>query len=332
MIALGERPLTLSDVVAVARAPGASTRGGGAPPIVFGEAARARVRKSRAVVEGALSAEKVVYGVTTGFGELKNHRIKTEQVQTLQLNLLRSHAAGVGAPAPRDVVRAMLLLRAASLARGYSGCRPDVIDALLALLEQDVTPHRPARGLGRRIGRSRAARASGAGAGRRGRGDGSATQRMPAALALRGAGLQPLTLEAKEGLALINGTQLSTALAVLACADAMAVWEAAVAAAALSIEVLLGSFQPARAATSSACAPIPARPRPRGGCAPTRTTARSSPRTPAAVGCRTPTVCAACRRCWGRRGTRSAGWRASSRSSSTRSTTTRSCSPTRTTS
>ena len=244
MIALGERPLTLSDVVAVARAPGASTRGGGAPPIVFGEAARARVRKSRAVVEGALSAEKVVYGVTTGFGELKNHRIKTEQVQTLQLNLLRSHAAGVGAPAPRDVVRAMLLLRAASLARGYSGCRPDVIDALLALLEQDVTPIVPLEGS---VG------ASGdlaplahlalvlVGEGEATLGD----RRMPASLALRGAGLQPLTLEAKEGLALINGTQLSTALAVLACADAMAVWEAAVAAAALSIEVLLGSFQPA---------------------------------------------------------------------------------------
>jgi histidine ammonia-lyase len=244
VIALGERPLTLADVVAVARAPGASTRSGGAPSIVFGEAARARVRQSRAVVEGALRADKVVYGVNTGFGELKNHRIKPEQVQTLQLNLLRSHAAGVGASAPRDVVRAMLLLRAASLARGYSGCRPDVIDGLLAMLEQDVTPVVPLEGS---VG------ASGdlaplahlalvlVGEGEAWLGD----RRMPASLALRGAGLQPLTLQAKEGLALINGTQLSTALAVLACVDATAVWEAAVGAAALSIEVLLGSFQPA---------------------------------------------------------------------------------------
>jgi histidine ammonia-lyase len=139
----------------------------------------------------------------------------------------------------------MLLLRAASLAHGHSGCRPELVDALLALLEGDVTPIVPLQGS---VG------ASGdlaplahlalvlVGEGEAWLGD----QRMPGALALRGAGLQPLTLEAKEGLALINGTQLSTALAALACVDARRVWEAALAASALSIEVLLGSFQPAR--------------------------------------------------------------------------------------
>jgi histidine ammonia-lyase len=202
--------------------------------------------KGRAVVETALREGRVVYGVTTGFGELKDRHIPRDQVRALQINLLRSHAAGVGAPAPRDVVRAMLLLRATSLALGYSGCRPEVVDALLALLEHDVTPVVPLQGS---VG------ASGdlaplahlalvlIGEGEAWLGD----RRMPAALALRGAGLQPLSLEAKEGLALINGTQLSTALATLALADARRVWEAAVAAAALSTEVLMGSFKPARA-------------------------------------------------------------------------------------
>ena len=139
----------------------------------------------------------------------------------------------------------MLLLRAASLAHGYSGCRPDVVEALLALLEGEVTPVIPTQGS---VG------ASGdlaplahlalvlVGEGEAWLGE----QRMPAALALRGAGLQPLALEAKEGLALINGTQFSTAIAALACVDARRLWEAAIAAAALSTEVLMGSFQPAR--------------------------------------------------------------------------------------
>jgi histidine ammonia-lyase len=236
VIELGSRPLTVDDVTAVAR-DGATARLAGA--------ARERVRASRAVVEAAVREERVVYGVTTGFGELKDRRISAEDVRQLQVNLLRSHAAGVGPPVPRDVVRAMLLLRAASLAQGHSGVRAEVIEALLALLERDVTPVVPSQGS---VGASGdlaplahlAAVLTGEGEAELG------NRRMPASLALRGAGLQPLALEAKEGLALINGTQFSTALAVLALADARRVWEAAVAAAALSTEVLLGSFQPAR--------------------------------------------------------------------------------------
>jgi histidine ammonia-lyase len=187
-----------------------------------------------------------VYGVTTGFGELKDRHIPRDQVRALQINLLRSHAAGVGPPAPREVVRAMLLLRAASLSLGHSGCRPDLVDALLLLLERDVTPVVPLQGS---VGASGdLAPLAHLALVLIGEGEAwLAGRRMPAGLALRGAGLQPLSLEAKEGLALINGTQLSTALAVLACADAQRVWEAAVAAAALSTEVLMGSFRPARA-------------------------------------------------------------------------------------
>ena len=245
MIVLGEKPLTLADITRVARAPGGAAAGDAAR-VTLGEPARRRMTRSREVVARAVREGRVVYGVNTGFGDLKDRRIPAEQVRTLQLNLLRSHAAGVGPPAPRDVVRAMMLLRAASLAHGSSGCRPEIVDGLLALLAAEVTPVIPSEGS---VG------ASGdlaplahlalvlVGEGDAWLGD----QRMPASLALRGAGLQPLTLEAKEGLALINGTQLSTALAALACADAWSVWEASVAAAALSTEVLLGSFRPARA-------------------------------------------------------------------------------------
>jgi histidine ammonia-lyase len=237
VIELGTKVLTLGDVAQVAR-DGAS--------VALAPRARQRMVAARAVVDRTVAGATAVYGVNTGFGILKDKVIPPEQVRQLQLNLLRSHAAGVGRFAPKDVARAMLLLRAESLAQGHSGCRPEVVEALIALLEGDVTPIVPLQGS---VG------ASGdlaplahlalvlVGEGEAWLGE----QRMPGAMALRGAGLQPITLEAKEGLALINGTQLSTALAALACVDARRLWEAAVAASALSIEVLLGSFQPARA-------------------------------------------------------------------------------------
>jgi histidine ammonia-lyase len=236
VIDIGARPLTLADVAAVAR-DGAQVR--------FAPAARGRMAESRAVVTRALAGDRAFYGINTGFGTLKDRTISPDQVLDLQINLLRSHAAGVGRYAPPEVARAMLLLRAVSLAQGHSGCRPELVEALVAMLEREVTPVVPTQGS---VG------ASGdlaplahlalvlVGEGEAWLGE----QRMPAALALRGAGLQPMALEAKEGLALINGTQFSTALAVLACVDARRLWEAAMAAAALSTEVLLGSFMPAR--------------------------------------------------------------------------------------
>jgi histidine ammonia-lyase len=236
VIEIGSRPLTLDDVAAVAR---------DGHPVRLAPEARERMRASRALIEDTVRSGRVVYGVNTGFGELKDRMIPADDVRALQLNLLRSHCAGVGEEAPRDVVRAMLLLRALSLAHGYSGVRPALVDALLALLAADVTPVVPLQGS---VGASGdLAPLAHLAIVLVGEGEAwLAGRRLPAALALRGAGLQPLQLEAKEGLALINGTQLSTALAALACVDAERLWEAALGAAALSTEVLLGSFQPAR--------------------------------------------------------------------------------------
>ena len=255
MILVGGPPLTLAEVARVARSSAVSPADAPAEQearVALAPASRERMRASRAVIEAAIARGLAVYGVTTGFGELKDRVIPHEQLRTLQVNLLRSHAAGVGPEAPREVVRAMLLLRALSLAHGYSGVRPEVAEALIALLERDVTPVVPLQGS---VGASGdlaplahlAGVLVGEGEAWLGRPAGAGAPRLPAALALRGAGLQPLVLEAKEGLALLNGTQLSTALAVLACVDARRVWEAAVAAAALSTEVLNGSFAPARA-------------------------------------------------------------------------------------
>ena len=237
MIRLGETRLTLDDVVDAAR---------GEARLELPVAVRARMRASREVVDGAVRAGRVVYGVTTGFGELKDRHIPPDDVRQLQLNLVRSHSAGVGPAAPREVVRAMLLLRANSLALGASGVRVEVVEMLLDMLERGLTPVVPMQGS---VGASGdLAPLAHLAAGLLGEGEAwLGDQRMPAGLALRGAGLQPLVLEAKEGLALVNGTQFSTALAALACADAQRVWEAGVAAAALSTEVLLGSFAPARA-------------------------------------------------------------------------------------
>lgn len=235
MMVLGAGPLTLEQVERVAR---------GGERVSLDAGVRARMQASRRVVERAVHDARVVYGVTTGFGELKDVVIPPDQTRTLQINLLRSHAAGVGPEAPRDVVRAMLLLRAASLAQGFSGCRPELVEALLLLLERGITPVVPLQGsVGASGDLAPLAHLAGVLIG-----EGEAwldDKRLPGAMALRGAGLQPLTLEAKEGLALVNGTQLSTALAVLGLADARRVWEAGVMAAALSTEVLLGSFKPA---------------------------------------------------------------------------------------
>jgi histidine ammonia-lyase len=200
---------------------------------------------SRAVVETAVRSGRVVYGVTTGFGPLKNEVIRPDDVRALQVNLLRSHAAGVGEPLPHDVVRAMLLLRAASLAVGASGVRPVVVEALLTLLRRDVTPVVPALGS---VGASGdLAPLAHLASVLIGEGEAwHAGERLPGAEALRRAGIEPLILEAKEGLALINGTQLSTAVATLAAVEARSVWEAVVAATALSIQVLMGSIRPER--------------------------------------------------------------------------------------
>ncbi len=226
--------LTIGDVEAVAR--------GGAPARLDVDA-RARMEEARALVERLVAAGEVVYGITTGFGDLAGTHIPPADARQLQENLLVSHAVGVGQPLPRDVVRAMLLLRANTLALGHSGCRPLIVDRLLAFLEAGIHPVVPAQGS---VGASGdLAPLAHLALPLIGRGevelDGSV---MPGLIALRETGLEPLTLEAKEGLALLNGTQLMSALGALLLADADRLARTASVAAAQSVEALLGTDVP----------------------------------------------------------------------------------------
>ena len=212
-------------------------------PVTLEPACRGGIRASAALVQRAAAGGAAVYGVNTGFGKLASTRIARADLATLQINLLRSHAVGVGEPLSGPVVRLVLLLKAASLARGYSGIREDVVDLLLALYNRSVTPVIPCQGS---VG------ASGDLAPLAHLclpliGEGEAFwrgQRMPGAQALKHAGLAPLQLSAKEGLALINGTQVSTALAIDALLVADRVFEAAVISGALSLDAARGSDGP----------------------------------------------------------------------------------------
>ncbi len=227
-------PLTLARLEAVAR--------GAAPPQLDG-AARERIGAARAVVEEAVARGDAVYGVTTGIGELASVRIEPADAERLQLNLLRSHAVGAGEPLPEEVVRGMVLLLAASLGRGHSGVRLELVELVLALLERGVVPVVPSRGS---VGSS-GDLAPLAHLGLVLVGEGEALhegRRLPGAEALRAAGLEPLALTAKEGLALVNGTHLMTAAGALALRDAERLVEAAIVAVALSLEAFKGSTVP----------------------------------------------------------------------------------------
>ncbi|HSL97952.1 MAG TPA: histidine ammonia-lyase [Candidatus Deferrimicrobiaceae bacterium] len=223
--------LTVADVEAVAR------RGAVA---VLDAGARGRMERSRAVVDELLAADAVVYGVTTGVGALCDRSIGQADAERLQVNLLVSHAAGVGEPLPRDVVRAMLLLRANTLALGHSGARPVVAERLLEMLERGLHPVVPSQGS---VGASGdLAPLAHLALPLIGRGQVELNGHlMPALVALRELGLEPLTLGAKEGLALLNGTQLMSALGALLLADAERLLATASVTAAMSVEALLGT-------------------------------------------------------------------------------------------
>jgi histidine ammonia-lyase len=223
--------LTIADVEAVAR------HGARAALDVH---ARARMEEARAVIEELVAAGEVVYGVTTGFGALASEFVAPTDVERLQENLLTSHAAGVGPAFPREVVRAMLLLRANTLALGHSGCRPEVVDLLLAFLERGIHPVVPSQGS---VGASGdLAPLAHLALPLVGRGSVELNgQVRPALVALREVGLAPLRLGAKEGLALLNGTQMMSALAALLLADADRLARTASVAAAMSVEALLGT-------------------------------------------------------------------------------------------
>ena len=230
--------LTIDDVEAVAR---------GGTPARLDVHARARMDEARAVVERLVAAGEVVYGITTGFGDLSTTYIPPADARQLQENLLVSHAVGVGAPLPRDVVRAMLLLRANTLALGHSGCRPVLVERLLAFLEAGIHPVVPSQGS---VGASGdLAPLAHLALPLIGRGEVEiGGQVKPALVALRETGIEPLTLEAKEGLALLNGTQLMSALGALLLADADRLARTASVAAAQSVEALLGTDVPFAAA------------------------------------------------------------------------------------
>ena len=206
-------------------------------------AAREVIRASARVVQTAADGDTAVYGVNTGFGKLANQRISKAQLDTLQLNLIRSHSVGVGAPLNAEVVRLMLALKAASLARGHSGVREIVIDTLLAVYNAGLVPYIPSQGsVGASGDLAPLAHMTLAllGEGEMLR-DGAA---VPALAALREAGIEPLRLGAKEGLALINGTQTSTALALHALLTFEPVLEAALVVGALTVDAARGSDGP----------------------------------------------------------------------------------------
>jgi histidine ammonia-lyase len=202
--------------------------------------ARERMNASRAVVEKLVEAGTAVYGVSTGFGKMASTRISRDEIRQLQLNLVRSHACGVGAPLSEPAVRAMLALRANAIAKGFSGVRPIVAETLVTMLNRGVHPVIPAQGS---VGAS-GDLAPLAHLAQVAIGEGRAIYRgreMSGADAIRAAEIAPLVLEAKEGLALLNGTQGMLALLALALREAEIAVGTADVAAALSLDALRGS-------------------------------------------------------------------------------------------
>ena len=226
------RDLTIDNVIEVAR---------GRRAVELDAGAADRMRASRAVIERLVADGATVYGVTTGFGDLADTRVEPAETAALQRNLVRSHAAGVGEPLPDEVVRAMLVLRANALAVGLSGVRVEVVELLVAMLNAAIHPVVPSRGsLGASgdlaplahvalvlIGEGEAT-VDGAGPG-------------SGAEALARAGLEPIELQAKEGLALLNGTQLMAGIGAVAHHDAMRLALTADVVGAMSLEAMLGT-------------------------------------------------------------------------------------------
>ena len=230
-IEIDGRSLSLEEIAAVAV---------GRTEVTIASEAYPRMEASRAVVDNVVSNSETAYGINTGFGKLSDVRIEPHQLEALQRNLVRSHACGIGEPLPEDEVRAMLLLRANVLAKGLSGVRPVIVETLCAMLNRGVHPVVPARGS---VGASGdlaplahlALTLIGEGEARyRG-------QRMSSSRALELAQIPALTLAAKEGLALLNGTQAMAAVGGLALARALRVVELFDLAGAMSLEALRGT-------------------------------------------------------------------------------------------
>ena len=226
--------LTIDQVVAVAR---------DGEKVLVSEGVAARMAPARRLVEETVARGDVVYGITTGFGALANKRIEPAAVAELQRSIVRSHAAGTGEEMPAEVVRGMMLLRARTLAAGHAGARPLLVERIVELLNRGILPVVPAHGS---VGASGdlaplahcALALLGEGSVRVNGG------RAAAADALRDAGIEPVTLEAKEGLALVNGTEGMLAMAVLAIHDLTRALRNADVACAMSVEALLATDRP----------------------------------------------------------------------------------------
>jgi len=233
-LTLGEGPLGLDALRGWERQRG---------PVELAASARARMAASVATVRRVIESGEASYGINTGFGAFANARISTSQLSQLQYNLVRSHACGVGEPLPPVLVRRIMLLKANSLAVGVSGIRAEVVATLLALLQADVLPIIPGRGsVGASGDLAPLAHLALALIG-----EGEALQgatRLDGPAVLDAAGCTPVRLEAKEGLALLNGTQLSTALAIEGLFRAETLLGTAITAGALSVEGLAGSYTP----------------------------------------------------------------------------------------
>ena len=230
-IYLDEEPVTRDDLVAVARK---GTR------VDFSRKAEKRVAKTSALIEKWVAEKKVIYGITTGFGALCNVTISQADTRQLQENILMSHAAGVGNPLPEDVVRALMAIRAHDLSLGYSGCRMETLRYLIHLLNNGVVPVIPEKGS---VGSSGdLAPTAHMGLVLIGRGEACYKgELLSGGEVLRRIGLKPLSLEAGEGLALINGTQVMTAIGVLVVHDALRLSKMSDISCAMTLEVLMGS-------------------------------------------------------------------------------------------
>ena len=223
--------LTVERVVRVARE---------SAGVVLADEAKGRMSSSRAALDRLLEKGATIYAVNTGVGDLVSSKVPKKDLRALQLNLLRSHACAVGDPYPAEVVRAMMLLRANALAKGFSGVRPEVAEVLVAMLNAEVHPVIPRQGS---VGSSGdLAMLAHLGLVMVGEGEADAGSGVePGGDALKRRGLEPLTLEPKEAISIINGTQAMTALGVLAVRDAANLADNAQVAAAMSLEALRGT-------------------------------------------------------------------------------------------
>jgi histidine ammonia-lyase len=230
-LVIGDSPLTVETLTAFAR---------GSAPVTLSAAAKQRVNAARGLVDEWVREGRAVYGVTTGFGALCDVAIPREQTRALQENILMSHAAGVGEPLPREVVRAIMAVRLQDLSAGHAGVRVETLEALAALLNAGIVPVVPEKGS---VG------ASGDLAPMAhlalvliGKGEAFlGGTRMSGAAALAAAGLRPISLEAGEGLALVNGTQVMAAITGIASSDALRLARTADIACSISLEVLMGT-------------------------------------------------------------------------------------------